>query len=81
MKQHLPGDDAAKNYRHHRRLVRVGQGIMVLGALVGLSHWLAHVALPGGPPGIQDLLIGYPTAAAVLIVGAVLAGRTTPKKR
>ncbi|MCQ9164164.1 hypothetical protein [Arthrobacter sp. STN4] len=81
MKQNLPADDAAKNYRHHRRLVRIGQAIMVLGLLVGISHWIAHFAVPGGPPGIQDLLIGYPTAAAVLIVGAVLAGRTAPQKR
>lgn len=81
MNKNLPADDAAKNYRHHRRLVRIGQGIMVLGALVGLSHWIAHFALPGGPPGIQDLLIGYPTAGAVMILGAVLAGRTTPKKK
>ncbi|MCU6482196.1 hypothetical protein [Arthrobacter sp. A2-55] len=81
MKQNLPGDDAAKNWRHHRRLIRIGQAVMVLGGLVGLSHWFAHVAVPGGPPGIQDLLIGYPTAGLVLIAGAVLAGRTSPKKK
>lgn len=58
MKSIFPCDDAEKNYRHHRLLVRMGQGIMAVGALVGLSHWIAHVALTGGPPGIQDLFIG-----------------------
>ncbi|POH72480.1 hypothetical protein [Arthrobacter glacialis] len=77
----LPGHDAHRDYRRHRRLVRIGQMIMAVGVLVGLSHWIAHVAVTGGPPGMQDLLIGYPTAAALLIAGAILAGRTTPKKR
>lgn len=55
--------------------------IMALGFLVGLSHWIAHLVVTGGPPGLQDLLIGYPTAAAFLIAGAILAGRATPKNR
>ncbi|MDD0856686.1 hypothetical protein NHF46_00555 [Arthrobacter alpinus] len=81
MKNPVTGDDAAKNYRHHRFLVRLGQAIMALGLMVGLSHWIAHVVMTGGPPGIQDLLIGYPTAAVLMIAGAILAGRATPKKR
>ncbi|MEO8222845.1 MAG: hypothetical protein ABI563_18925 [Specibacter sp.] len=81
MNNGLPGHDAHKDYRRHRRLVRIGQVIMAVGVLVGLSHWIAHLALTGGPPGMQDLLIGYPTAAALLIAGAILAGRATPKKR
>ncbi len=81
MNNNHPGSDAAKDYRHHRFLVRIGQLIIVLGALVGLSHWIAHVAINGGPPGIQDLFIGYPTAGVLMILGAVLAGRATPKKR
>lgn len=81
MTNNLPGSDAAKDYRHHRLLVRMGQAIIAVGALVGLSHWIAHVVMTGGPPGIQDLFIGYPTAAVLMIVGAVLAGRASPKKR
>lgn len=81
MKNPVTGDDAAKNYRHHRLLVRLGQVIMALGLMVGLSNWIAHVVMTGGPPGIQDLLIGYPTAAVLMIAGAILAGRATPKKR
>ncbi len=81
MKNPVTGDDAAKNYHHHRLLVRLGQAIMALGLMVGLSHWIAHVVMTGGPPGIQDLLIGYPTAAVLMIAGAILAGRATPKKR
>lgn len=81
MKNPVTGDDAAKNYCHHRLLARLGQVIMALGLMVGLSHWIAHVVMTGGPPGIQDLLIGYPTAAEMMIAGAILAGRATPKKR
>ena len=59
----------------------MGQLTIAVGVLGGLAPWTAHVAIKGGPPGIQDLLIGYPTAAVLMIVGAVLAGRATPKKR
>lgn len=80
MKNPVTNDDAGKNYRHHRFLVRLGQIIMAVGLVVGLSHWIAHVVTTGGPPGIQDLFIGYPTAAVLMIAGAILAGHTAPKR-
>lgn len=81
MKKNLPNDDAAKSYRRNRRLIRIGQTIMAAGALVALSHWIAHITVNGGPPVIQDLLIGYPTGAGLILVGAIMAGQTATKKR
>lgn len=70
-------DNEADRYRHHRRLVRSGQAILLLGALVLVTHWLAHVGVfgPSQPPGWTELFAGYPMGAFMLIAGAILAGR------
>lgn len=80
MRSSPSNDDAANRYRRTRRLVRSGQAMMALGALVALSHWMAHIAMKGGPPGIQDLLVGYPTAGILIVVGAIMAGQTQAGK-
>lgn len=74
-------DDAFESYRRHRRLVRIGQALMAAGCLVIISHWIAHIVIEGGPPGIQDLLIGYPTGFIVLVLGAIMAGQSQTRKR
>ncbi|MDP3208822.1 MAG: hypothetical protein Q8M65_06710 [Rhodoglobus sp.] len=73
-------DELQRRWTVHRRVVRTGQALMVVGALVAVSHWLAHLEAfgPGQPPGWLDLVAGYPTGAIVLIIGAVLAGRKRP---
>lgn len=75
-------DDFASRYRAHRRLVRLGQAIMLIGFLVAVTHWLAHLEAfgAGQPPGWMDFAIGYPTAAILIIAGAILAGRPQPKR-
>jgi hypothetical protein len=48
------------------------------GAFVLAQHWVNHlgVNLPVGLPARwQDLLIGYPTGAALLLAGLILRGR------
>lgn len=63
-------------HRKKRRLIRTGQVLMVLGAVVGLIHLFAHLGLFGGqPPGVVDLLVGYPTAGLLFLAGAVAAGQ------
>ena len=75
--------DAEKSWSQHRRLVRIGQAVMLAGVLVAVSHWLAHLEAfgPGQPPGWLDLAAGYPMGAILLIVGAMLAGRERPKSK
>lgn len=49
---------------------------MVLGAVIAAVHVLAHMEVFGGPPpGVVDLVAGYPAAMAVFIAGAIMAGR------
>ena len=73
-------DDSQSRYRRHRRLVRTGQVLMAIGALVAIAHWIAHLAPAGqGPSTIEDIFIGYPTGALLLLAGAVIAGRTETK--
>ena len=66
-------------WRRHRRLVRLGQALLLVGVLVGLVHMLLHVA--GSPSGWTDLAVGYPTAALLALAGAMLAGRAEPGRR
>lgn len=75
-------DDPAKSYRRHRRFVRIGQVLMAAGALVAISHWIAHLEPYGRAPSIaEDIFIGYPTGALLIMIGAILAGRSEPKKK
>ena len=48
-------NDFASRYRTHRRLVRLGQAIMLIGFLVAVTHWLAHLEAfgAGQPPGLD----------------------------
>lgn len=63
-------------YRRRRRLVRLGQILMGAGGVIAVVHWLAHVGTFGGQPSsLADLLAGYPAAAVVFVLGAILAGQ------
>lgn len=79
-KKTAPPYDAQRSWTVHRRLVRVGQALMVAGAIVAVTHWLAHLEAfgPGQPPGWLDLAAGYPMGGLLLVLGAVLAGRKRP---
>lgn len=69
-------DARLRAYRRKRRLVRVGQVLMALGAAIAVVHWLAHIGVFGGQPSnLVDLLAGYPAAALVFILGGILAGQ------
>ncbi|WP_294178667.1 hypothetical protein [uncultured Schumannella sp.] len=71
-----------RSWRIHRRLVRIGQVLMIVGAIVAATHWLAHLEAfgPGQPPGWLDLAAGYPTGVLLLVAGAIMAGRKRPSK-
>lgn len=76
-------NDFERSWRIHRRLVRLGQILMIVGALVAATHWLAHLEAfgPGQPPGWVDLVAGYPTGGLLLVAGMILAGRKRPSKQ
>lgn len=62
--------------RRRRRLVRAGQVLMAVGAVILVTHWLGHLGAFGSQPSsLADLLVGYPTGAVVFLLGAVLAGQ------
>lgn len=59
-----------------RRLRVAGGGLMLVGLVVGIVHVFSHLlVLRFLPLGWQDLLIGYPTAGALILTGFVLFGR------
>jgi len=68
---------ARRQYRRKRILVRAGQVLMVVGVLLALEHAAAHLGIFGGqqPPLLIDLLLGWPLAAVLVMIGAILAGQ------
>lgn len=71
------GNAKQKNKKQqHRWLKPAGVALLVLGAGVGVSHWLAHVGAFGAqPPGWVDLAAGYPMAGILLVVGGIAMGQ------
>ena len=67
-------DRRRETWEKRRLKRRLAYVLMVLGALVGVSHVLEHMdvfeILPN--PTAQDLLLGYPTAGLLIVVGLVL---------
>jgi fatty acid desaturase len=54
----------------------LGWGLVGLGVLVGVSHWLSHIGLWGfASQGLMDLVAGYPMAALLGVAGAIVLGR------
>jgi hypothetical protein len=59
-----------------RRLMRIGMALMVVGGVMAVVHWLSHLGAFGGqPPGVVDLVAGYPMAALLFLAGAITAGQ------
>ena len=57
--------------RHRRRWI--ARGLLVAAVLVAVSHALEHAdAFRLLSPGWQDILIGYPTAGVLAVVGLML---------
>lgn len=49
---------------------------MAVAVVIAVTHWLGHLGAFGPQPSdLQDLLVGYPAAFVVFIIGAVLAGQ------
>jgi hypothetical protein len=68
--------DGRRKYLRKRRLTRIGIALMVVGGVMAVVHWLAHLGTFGGqPPGIVDLVAGYPMAAVLFLAGAITAGQ------
>lgn len=63
--------------RAYRVRRAVGWGLVGLGVVVGVSHWLTHIQLWGfADQGVMDLVAGYPMALLLGVIGAIVLGRT-----
>jgi len=80
--QNRSSQDFNRAMRKDALLTWTARALMVLGLAIAIQHLIAHAGyrpLPL-PMGAQDLLIGYPAAALVLIVGLFIWGRNpTPR--
>lgn len=71
-----------RSYTSYRRRRFISWGLIVAGVVVGVSHWFEHFDLIEiFSPGVQDLLIGYPTAALLAVGGLMLLPPSWSKYR
>lgn len=57
----------------YRRRRAAGWALVALGVAIGVQHWLAHLGLFHViSPGWDDLVVGYPMAALLVIVGSIV---------
>lgn len=65
-----------RRYRRKHVLIRAGQVLMLVGALLALQHAAAHLGAFGQQPSqLIDLLAGWPLAAVLFMIGGMLAGQ------
>lgn len=62
-------------YRRLRRRRAAGWVLVALGVVMAVVHMISHLGRLQ-LLGYQDLLIGYPTAAVLVLAGVVLIGST-----
>jgi hypothetical protein len=61
---------------HYRARKIAGWSLVVLAVLVGVSHWVGHLgAFHIASPGMEDLLVGYPTAFLLGVLGAFVLSK------
>jgi hypothetical protein len=72
-------------YQKRRRQKVAGWILLSLAAVLVISHFLAHVRVPNLTPflslGTQDVLVGYPAAGILLVIGVVLLGQSDEPPR
>lgn len=59
-------------WKRRQRRKRLGWALMLLGAVVLATHLGWHVV--ANPPGIADIVAGYPAGGFIFVVGAVILG-------
>lgn len=63
----------AISLRRYRVQRAAGWTLVGLGAVLGISHWLAHLgAWSFATPGVMDLVAGYPLAGALGLTGVLV---------
>jgi hypothetical protein len=53
-----------------------GWGLVTVGIIVGVGHWLTHIgAWSFASQGVMDLFAGYPLAALLVVAGSIVLSR------
>ena len=62
--------------RQYMRRRLAGWSLAGLAVIIAITHWLAHVGLLYDDRGIWDLTIGFPAAALLAMVAAIVLSAT-----
>lgn len=74
--QHRAAERRSVSYGRYRFRRIAGWSLVVLGVAMGVTHWLTHIQVwDFASQGIEDLLAGYPMAAALGVGGAVVLSK------
>lgn len=69
-------DARRRRYRSRRQRRIAAWTLFTLAIVIAVTHLLEHAgAFQVMSPGLQDLLIGYPAAAVLAVLGGVVLGR------
>lgn len=61
----------------YRRRRFAGWTLVSIAIFIGVSHWVGHLGFfHVASPGMEDLLIGYPTAALLGIAGSIVLSKS-----
>lgn len=66
-------EETRQKYRKRNRDRRWAIGLVSVGAVIGLQHWLEHLSVISWPidTTAQDFMIGYPAAGLLIVVGLI----------
>ncbi len=67
---------AQPSYRRWRRRRALSLGVIIVGIAMALAHMVEHLGRLRVLPGVvQDLILGYPMAAVLIVVGLIVYPR------
>jgi hypothetical protein len=74
--QQAAGERRQLTLRQYQMRRLAGWTLVWVGAVVGVSHWLAHLGLwRFASDGVMDITAGYPTGVLLVVIGSIVLSK------